>query len=264
MITVSAKEEGFHGAETDIRAVPGLRVVRVTHPPKQRIDVHAHDWACLTVFRCGSYTEQIAAGEMLIDAPSVVFHPNGQQHANRIGRMGLETTSFLFDPRLLRDAVPARSLRDGRIWGGGVVARAARNLLREAVSPAADPAVSISRFLRAALVAAKPPRIPSWLAAVRRSISRESLSTAQLAYQLNLHPAWLARAYLNMMGESIQATIRRHKVERALVSVRGTHLTFAQIAAEAGFCDQSHMVRCFHAVIGRAPYQVRAESGRVA
>jgi AraC family transcriptional regulator len=250
---------GFHGAETEIRAVPGLRVVRVAHPPGQRIDPHDHEWACLTVFRCGSYTEQIAAEEVTIDAPGAVFHPVGQQHANRIGVHGLETTSLLFDPRLLRDVVPSRSLRDGRVWCGGVGARAARNLLREMVSPAVDPAASLSRFLGAASTA-EPVRIPSWLAAVRRAISRESVSTRQLADRMSLHPAWLARAYLHVTGESIQATIRRHKVERALVAVRGTRLTFAQIAADNGFCDQSHMVRCFRAVIGRSPWQVRTEN----
>lgn len=255
---------GFHGAETEIRSVPGIRVVRVAHPPAQRIDAHDHELACLTVFRCGSYTEQLATQELMIDAPGVVFHPSGQQHANRIGPLGLETTSFLVDPGLLRDVVPAKYLRVGRIWRGGLAARAAQTLLREAVSTAVEPAASLSRFLRTAFIAAEPARIPSWLAAVRRSIAHEPISTVQLAHRMNLHPAWLARAYLHVTGESIQATIRRHKVERALVAVRGTRLTFAEIAAEVGFCDQSHMVRCFHTVIGRAPYQVRAESAPIA
>lgn len=254
---------GFHGSETELRAVPGLRMVRVAHPPDQRIEAHGHDWACLTVFRCGSYSEQVAAEEMIIDAPGVVFHPGGQQHANRIGARGLETTSFLFDPSLLRQTVPAKSLRDGRIWRGGVIARAAERLLREAVGPAVDPAVAISRFLGSALMV-EPVRIPPWLSIVRRAISYETVGTVQLAHRLDLHPAWLARAYRHAVGESIPATIRRHKVERALILVRSTRLTLAQIAAEAGFCDQSHMVRCFHAVIGRVPCQVRAESDRAA
>jgi AraC-like DNA-binding protein len=109
-----------------------------------------------------------------------------------------------------------------------------------------------------------PARAPSWLAAVRGAISVDAISTAQLARQLHLHPAWLARAYLHATGESIQATIRRYKVERAMGLIRRTRLPLAQIAAEAGFCDQSHMVRSFHAVLGRAPNAVRAVSYRVA
>lgn len=172
---------GFHGAETEVREAPGIRMVHVGHPPEQQIDAHRHDWACLTVFRCGSYTEQIAAGEMTIDGPGAAFHPHGQQHGNQIGSIGLETTSFLFDQRLLRDAIPARVLREGRIWRGGLVARSAQNLVRDALHPAADPVALVSRFLQSAFIAPTPARAPSWLAAVRRAISVDAISTAQLA-----------------------------------------------------------------------------------
>lgn len=99
---------------------------------------------------------------------------------------------------------------------------------------------------------------------VRRALSGSPISTAQLAKQLGLHPAWLARAYLHATAESIPATIRRHKVERAMVLIRTTGLPLAQIAAETGFCDQSHMVRSFHAVVGRSPNVVRAAIARLA
>lgn len=99
---------------------------------------------------------------------------------------------------------------------------------------------------------------------VRRAISVTPIGTAQLAKQLRLHPAWLARAYLHATGESIQATIRRHKVERAMALIRTTSLSLAQIAADTGFCDQSHMVRNFHAVVGRSPKVVRAAIARAA
>jgi len=263
-MTASVSAAAFHGAETPLRAAPGVRVFRVEHPPEQRVEAHDHDWACLTVFRCGGYTEQTTAEEVTIDAPAVVFHPGGAQHTNRIGALGLETMSFLFDPSLLRDVVPAKSLHEGRIWLGGTVARAARTLLRDVANPTADPAISIARFLSSALFAAQRTRNPSWLQTARCAIADEAVSTSHLARRLNLHSAWLARAYLHAMGESIQATIRRHRVERALALVRGTELSLARIAAESGFCDQSHMVRCFHAVMGRGPSRIRAESDRVA
>ena len=68
-------QKGFHGAETEVRVAPGVRLVHVGHPPGQHIDLHAHDWACLTIFRCGSYTEQIARGEIVIEGPAVAFIP---------------------------------------------------------------------------------------------------------------------------------------------------------------------------------------------
>ncbi len=257
-------QKGFHGAETEVRAAPGVRLVHVGHPPGQHIDAHAHDWASLTIFRCGSYTEQIARGEIVIEGPAVAFHPSGHHHSNRIGARGLETTSFLIDQHLLRDGLPARLLREGEIWRGGAVARSAHRLVHAALHPATDPSALVCRFLQSALAASPAVRSPSWLAAVHRAISAAPISTAHLAKQLRLHPAWLARAYLHATGESVQATIRRHKVEHAMVLIRTTNLSLAQIAAEIGFCDQSHMVRSFHAVVGRSPKMVRATSARSA
>lgn len=255
---MQATQTDFYGTETEARVAPGIRLVHVAHPLGQQIDAHAHDWACLTVFRCGSYTEQVASGEIVIDGPGVAFHPSRQHHGNKIGARGLETTSFLIDQHLLREVLPARLLGEGGIWRGGVVARSANSLIREALKPATDPAALVRRFLQSALMAPPAVRAPSWLMSVRRAIAGTPISTAQLAKQLRLHPAWLARAYLHATGESIQATIRRHKVERAMVLIRTTNLPFAQIAAEIGFCDQSHMVRNFHAVIGRSPSIIRA------
>jgi transcriptional regulator GlxA family with amidase domain len=40
--------------------------------------------------------------------------------------------------------------------------------------------------------------------------------------------------------------------------------TLAGVAADAGFCDQSHMNRCFNAVLGRTPLEVRGEAALLA
>ena len=58
------------------------------------------------------------------------------------------------------------------------------------------------------------------------------------------------------MGE----TVRRRRVERATVQLRASTAPLADIAAECGFCDQSHMNRAFRAVLGRTPLDVRREA----
>ena len=37
----------------------------------------------------------------------------------------------------------------------------------------------------------------------------------------------------------------------------------AQVAAAAGFCDQSHMHRAFRGLVGRTPLEVRIERERL-
>jgi AraC family transcriptional regulator len=87
----------------------------------------------------------------------------------------------------------------------------------------------------------------------------EPPSTLDLARRLDLHPAWLARAYRHFSGEGLAETARRHRVEQASALLRRTDLPLADIAHSAGFCDQSHMNRCFAAVLGRTPARVRTE-----
>jgi AraC family transcriptional regulator len=92
------------------------------------------------------------------------------------------------------------------------------------------------------------------------ALERDSwCGTQQLAAELQLHPAWLARAYRSAMGEGILESLRRRRVARAASLLRSSNSSLAEVAAEAGFYDQSHMTRSFQATIDRTPSKVRAE-----
>jgi AraC family transcriptional regulator len=82
-----------------------------------------------------------------------------------------------------------------------------------------------------------------------------------LGRELELHPAWLSQSYRSVIGEGLQQTLMRKRVERASLLLRNSDQPAAQIAVETGFCDQSHMIRRFRKLLGRTPYQVRTEGG---
>jgi AraC family transcriptional regulator len=54
-------------------------------------------------------------------------------------------------------------------------------------------------------------------------------------------------------------TAARFRVEQAARLLRETDLPLAYIATDAGFCDQSHMIRTFRRVLGRLPSAVRED-----
>ena len=253
----------FHGMKVDIAADSGVRVSRVRHPANQVIDRHSHDWACLTLFVCGSYVECFEGGERTIHGPAAVLHPPDSRHANRIGRLGLETVSFQIDAALLRKQKSFRDWDRPHVWVGGVVGRAAGELSRALVRPARGSLPDlVSAFLRQALPCSRRITHPPWLQRAN-DLARAGVTTGKIASELGLHPAWLAHRFLETTGESIQAAIRRGKVERALDLIRRSHLNFASIAAAAEFCDQSHMNRAFRALLGRTPGQIRVEAERI-
>jgi AraC family transcriptional regulator len=256
-----AEAHDYTGAVVEHLRVPGAHVSRIMHPPGQRIGAHAHDWPVLTLYRIGSYREEGEAGARAFDGPSVVFQPAGAAHADEIGASGLETLAMTFDPDWLTPAA-RMALPRHTVWQpGGTIAVASRRLAGLWTSPHAGSGelrVQTSVFLLHMWAAPLAPR-PSWADHVQHSLHEEA-TTRDIANDIACHPAWLARAYRAWRGEGMGETVRRRRVERATLRLRGGNAPLADIAAECGFCDQSHMNRAFRAVLGRTPLEVRLEA----
>lgn len=195
-------------------------------------------------------------------SPLVVFQPAGAAHANAIGRQGFEQLDIEFDPAWLSDVQRDR-LREVRSWKGGRTAIAARSLSRlwlDQTSDEQELVAGTAQFLKVAFES-EPAREPVWLAKVVAGLSDTSpQSIDQLARHAGIRPAWLGQAYNAAMGEGLRQTMLRKRVECAVILLRETSLPAADIAVAAGFYDQSHMIRCFQALLARTPSVVRAEA----
>jgi AraC-like DNA-binding protein len=257
-----AEDKRFHGLELPLRILSGARAVRVVHPGGQDIEEHRHDWPSLTLHALGAADEMYDGGEARISGPSAVLHPAGRPHADRISEAGLETVSVQFDPAWLRSAGATVHLDQTRCWSGGRVGAASQRLAaawtREGAPESALAQATID-FLTMAL-SETGETAPAWLDHVSCALEDDAPpSTRAIAESLDLHPAWLARAYRAAVGEGLQDTSRRKRVERAVALLRHTDDPASEIAAAAGFFDQSHMNRGFRLLLGRTPSRVRAE-----
>ena len=203
-----------------------------------------------------------------MSGPCVVAHPPGAAHSDDIGEDGLETVSIQYDPRWLSSSALAFRYPFNRTrWtAGGIVSTYARRLAQIWCRPGVtepELARATAAFLYA-LQSKEPVAVPSWLEHVREAIeSPAPPATAALAARLDLHPAWLARAYRAAVGEGLAETARRKRAERALPLLRLGGLPLSQVAAAAGYADQSHMNRDFRILVGRTPLQVRTENARL-
>jgi len=256
----------FHGLEIEIQRHPGVRVLRVVHPGPQRIGEHRHDWAYIGLHALGRYREEFDGGEAVMAGPSAVLHPPGRPHADQVGEEGLETLTIEFD-RAWPHAHGFEGLLDRSLqWSGGRTGRAARQLARVIGRPCSEAAIgrATSAFLNVAY-RAEESCAPPWLDRVCEAVSRNpAISTRGLARSLDLNVDYLARAYRFAVGEGIHESLRRRRVERAVTLLRRTDLPLVDLALASGFCDQSHMNRCFRAVLGRTPVAVRMEGREIA
>ncbi len=267
-VNQGVKTNSFTGAVIERQRFAGAIVSSILHPPGQRIEPHRHDWPVLTLYCMGSYTERCEDRRITLDGPSLVFHPPGAAHADVVGNAGLETLAVSFDPAWLcpgaRGALPTKSH-----WvQGGVIAADAVALAQTAARGLGEQALraAMLRLLSDAFSAeAKTPACETlgWLRKVKITVEEEGAATTVIARRLGRHPAWVARCYRAWRGEGIAETLRRRRVERAVVLLRSADTPLAEVAA-CGFCDQSHMNRSFRAVLGRTPAQVRAEASLLA
>ncbi len=250
-----------HTLSRTIRQFGGARARRVVDAPGAVIFEHAHDWPVLSVYVAGSLENTTEAGVQTIQQPWAVLYGSRAAHANTVGENGFEQIEIEFDPAWLKLQGIA-DLRIGSHWVGGPVSRAARELAghwRKSRRTEAELMDATRRFIAAA-TRAEQRQAPAWaLTALGQLRERPGSTAAEIASAVNLNSDWVAQSYRSTIGEGIRETGRRVRVEKAATMLRTTDLPAADVSAACGFCDQSHMIRCFLRVLGSTPSQIRSE-----
>ena len=242
-----------------LRSFSGARVRRVIDRSHACVPEHAHDWPVLSLFVIGSYLNETEVGTRFICGPSAVLYRAGARHRNTTAAVGFEQIEIEFDPSWLgRRLLPRPPVT---LWVGGWVAGEARCLARACQADASENHLrdALRRFLQGA--PGRPEREPAgWIGAIgARLRENTALKVSDLARVARRHPSWLGSAYRQATGEGLKETAARLRVERATCLLRETREALGSIAAEAGFCDQSHMNRTFRRLLGRSPGTVREE-----
>jgi AraC family transcriptional regulator len=240
-----------------LRRFSGVTVRRVIDRSDARVPEHAHDWPVLSVFILGRYFNETELGGALIAGPSAVLYLAGAAHRNVIGGEGFEQIEIEFEAAWLgRALLPGSPVSR---WLGGNLGTEARSLARCCVAETDEQRLraALRGFVQSATTQAVR-EAPSWVRVIHHRLRNDTtVGVADLAREVGRHPSWLGTAYRQATGEGPMETAARFRVERAACSLRETDYEHARIAHEAGFCDQSHMIRTFRRLLGRAPSEVR-------
>jgi AraC family transcriptional regulator len=227
-----------------------------------RVPSHGHDNALFQLTVLGGYRDNGDGGEALVEGPAAVFFPAGSAHEFAVGPAGLATVVIEFDGAWLGRILGLRPAGPLRHWTGGDIAAEASRLTRQWLA-AEGPisrrfALTESLLVRALRAPAQRPR-PYWLEVVEEELAAERAPrTEALARRAGVSAPWLARAYRHWRGEGIGEARRRRCIEVAAVLLATEPTGLADIAAAAGFCDQSHMTRAFKQQLGRTPAAIRS------
>jgi AraC family transcriptional regulator len=222
---------------------------------------HTHLNPYLWLHVLGAYRETGDGGEHVLDGPAAMFFPAGSAHSMAVGGQGLGSVIVEFDSEWLgRRVAPGVDLSRPRVWAGGAVGRRASLLGRLWLSestPVANRFAATATFLAWAMNVATSRPAPGWLKHGAADADG-GLDAFPLVAPLGVSRSRLTRTYRRWTGEGLTAALRRRRVAAAAMLIEGTDLSLADIAAAAGFCDQSHMNRGFRLLLGRTPAKLRS------
>lgn len=265
-----AAKEFFASQPVGLR-VPGWILGRSDYPTRLTQARHGHAPAYFSLVVRGAYDETIARKERRCTPGDLLFHPAEEEHSvafldrpTSILRLELDSelvSRLPFDPGVMRRPL---HLTSGRV---PAIARRIDTELRRAdrVSPLAIEGLALELLAEAFRSDESTGRqAPQWLVRARDIVEccyRDGLTVSSIAEQAGAHRATLARAFRQHYQQSVAEYVRTLRIRDACRALTESDRSLAEIAAEAGFCDQAHFTRVFRRLIGIPPGQFRRHHG---
>lgn len=218
---------------------------RTRHDRGAVLATHRHREAYAALVLDGDYTESSLDGPLPCRPGTLILHPPYHAHGDRFGRIGASAINIE-----LSDETAAR-LVDGSASAWQV------HDLREAL----DVFQRSPRELPELLACAAPQaavELPDWQGELLRGMDESDDDIALIARRLGVSAEHASRALGRSFGMSPRALRREARWRRALRMLRGP-MPLVEVAAAAGFADQSHLHRIVVAHAGCTPARLRQQ-----
>ncbi len=210
---------------------------------------HAHaDWRLIVVLE-GAFEENRGRGTHRCDASSVILRAPFEEHRDLFRAPQTRYASMsVAAHRLLPTAT--------KFGATALSARLDRDLRRGDVL-----SLSLAEALMLQILGDTLPLPRRAGAAVRRvrdQLARryaEPMRISTLAAETGQHPATLARAFREAYGCNPTEFLVYTRVRHARRAIAARHASFARIALECGFYDQSHLTNAMRRLTGMTPRQ---------
>lgn len=219
---------------------------RTRHERGATLATHRHRAAYAALVLDGDYTESSLDGPLPCRPGTLVLHPAYHAHGDRFGRLGASALNIELpdgEATIAASAWQVHDLREAR----EVFARCPRRL-PELLAQATPQAAA---------------ELPDWQAELLRLMADSDDEIALLARRLGVSAEHASRALSRSHGMPPRVLRRETRWRRAL-QLLGGGLPLAEIAATAGFADQSHLHRIVVAHAGCTPAQLRRQLQRTA
>lgn len=249
--------------------VSGFQFVETRHPGYSDLDRHAHADASVNFVLSGSLTETVGhlarRREFNCHPGSLLFKPANEYHSNVYGRIGARC--LIVQPSADRldslersgatiNAVAYRKDAD--------IAAILRRIYLEMKHHDDLSAMALEghALVLFAMFAKSQPRKNGgrWATQVHdylRAHSREKITLTEISAALQVDPATLSRRFREAYGLAPSEFVRKERTRWAAGQLTSGTAPLTEIAAGAGFVDQSHFTRVFKEHYGVTPARFR-------
>lgn len=273
-VTITPIPVTFGSTERASLDAGGLQISSVVFPSRLRVRPHWHELACISVVLEGWLDEPRGPRRYRSPAASVQTIPAEAVHED-VFPEGPTPTLLLEAEHEVCETLGAYGIRLDEIryfCDAGIAAlaiRIARELeAPDGVSPLTVEGLALELFAllaRSARSDAGFDQPPKWLERARECVHdrfAERFSVADVAAEVRVHPAHLAREFRRHYGVPIGEYARRLRLDSSAARLATTDDSLAEIAYASGFANQSHFTRAFKRHTGLTPARYRDSTRR--
>jgi len=256
----------FYGAVPQKRVVLSSILSEVVHGQPLDVPEHYHELAYFTLIVDGSYTERFCGSTTDHRPMSLLWHPAGISHKDRIGDCGARCFTIEIKHRGVEGLREYAPVPDDFVEIGTPMVWVAARLFREFKDWGTDSELVAEGLTLEMLGLASQHdttidgRPPAWLSTILDRLHEEyteSISTSALADDVDVHPVHLASVFRKFQKETVGEYVQRLRVHHASKMLGDPETPLAEVAYSAGFSDQSHFNRLFKRHTGMTPGMFR-------
>jgi AraC family transcriptional regulator len=250
-------------------STPHFTVTEAYHAPRLKLPLHSHAAANLCCLLTGSVRERFQTSVVGLTPGSVLYKAGGAKHEDEYGEQGAQSLIVELPDRWAPGVGFAAAGGGSRPFPPAYVL--ARRMsyelhLQDSATPLVLEGLAmelLGLFLRCRRSTCEEDRSARWVDQAYNLLNEDPTpSLKQIATKLGLTRFRLTRGFQARFGCSPSAYLRKRRIVQAVTRLTSSDRSLANIAADAGFSDQSHFCRVFKRYFGVRPTEYRRVMSR--